>query len=137
MNRKKKKIVLKLRQVYSLLNLYFQALHIKKIMWNSFLSCCFPHQIQLIYFLNKPSFSFQMGGSANNSGSSLLSRQNSQKTPPRVENNLVRALSQPSPTINTKEAMQVFFLTRFTIGFIISSSYFCQVKSVQLKTIQI
>jgi hypothetical protein len=49
----------------------------------------------------------QMGGSANNSGSSLLSRQNSQKTPPRVENNLVRALSQPSPTINTKEAMQV------------------------------
>ena len=48
-----------------------------------------------------------MGGSANNSGSSSLSRQNSQKTPPRVENNLVRALSQPSPTINTKEAMQV------------------------------
>ena len=50
-----------------------------------------------------------MGGSANNSGSSLLSRQNSQKTPPRVENTLARALSQPSPTINTKEAMQVFF----------------------------
>ena len=78
-------------------------------MSDPFLSCCLPPQIQLIYFLNKTSFSFQMGGSANNSGSSLLSRQNSQKTPPRVENNLARASSQPSPTINTKEAMQVFF----------------------------
>jgi hypothetical protein len=56
-----------------------------------------------------------LGGtnSNNNSGSGFRIPDN--KTPPRLEFN--KQLSQPSPTINTKEAMQVSLIIFFFIDF--------------------